>query len=96
MAELVRSSSSSERRELSSVRDSLLRQEELVFISSSAVWRDWTSRTCVGDEIEAVSHVSGIALFAPKIVFASNNNVSGLAIYVQGKHEFRNVCVAPA
>jgi hypothetical protein len=43
-----------------------------------------------------VSHVSGIALFAPKIVFASNNNVSGLAIYVQGKHEFRNVCVAPA
>ena len=48
------------------------------------------------DEIAAVSHVSGIALFAPKIVFASNNNVSGLDIYVQGKHEFRNVCVAPA
>ena len=47
------------------------------------------------DELAAVNHVSGVALFSPKIVFAFKNNISGLPIYVQGKHEFRDACVAP-
>jgi peptide/nickel transport system substrate-binding protein len=47
------------------------------------------------DELAAVNHVSGVALFSPKTVFAFKNNVSGLPIYVQGKHEFRDACVAP-
>jgi len=48
------------------------------------------------DELSAEYHVSGIALFSPKTVFAYNSNVTGLPIYVQGKHEFRDACVAPS
>ena len=47
------------------------------------------------DELAAVNHVSGVALFTTPHVFAYNNNVSGLPIYVQAKHEFRDACVAP-
>lgn len=48
------------------------------------------------DELSAVNHTSGIALLSPKTIFAHANNVSGLPVYVQGKHEFRDVCVAPS
>lgn len=48
------------------------------------------------DELSAVYHTSGIALFSPKTVFAYDSNISGLPIYVQGKHEFRDACVAPS
>jgi ABC-type transport system substrate-binding protein len=46
------------------------------------------------DDIESTFHTSGIALFSPKTIFAYDNNISGLPIYVQGKHEFRDACVA--
>ena len=39
------------------------------------------------DTLSAESHTSGIALFSPKTVFAYDSDVSGLPIYVQGKHE---------
>lgn len=45
------------------------------------------------DELAAQNHVSGIALFSPKTIFATKKNITGLDIYVQGKHEFRNACV---
>ena len=48
------------------------------------------------DELAAVNHVSGVALFAPEVVFAFDNNITGLPIYVQGKHEFRDACIAPS
>jgi ABC-type transport system substrate-binding protein len=48
------------------------------------------------DTLSAESHTSGIALFSPKTVFAYDSSVSGLPIYVQGKHEFRDACVAPS
>jgi ABC-type transport system substrate-binding protein len=48
------------------------------------------------DELSSENHVSGIALFSPKTVFAYDSNVTGLPIYVQGKHEFRDACVAPS
>lgn len=48
------------------------------------------------DELSAQNHTSGIALFSPTTVFAHSSTVSGLPIYVQGKHEFRDACVAPS
>lgn len=48
------------------------------------------------DELSAESHTSGIALFSPKTIFAYDSNISGLPIYVQGKHEFRDACIAPS
>jgi peptide/nickel transport system substrate-binding protein len=48
------------------------------------------------DELSATNHTSGIALFSPKTIFAYDSSISGLPIYVQGKHEFRDVCIAPS
>ena len=48
------------------------------------------------DELSAQYHVSGIPLFSPKTIFAYDTSISGLPIYVQGKHEFRDACVAPS
>jgi len=48
------------------------------------------------DELSAQYHTSGIALFSPTTVLAFNNDISGMPVYVQGKHEFRDVCVAPS
>lgn len=48
------------------------------------------------DDLESTFHTSGIALVSPKTIFAYKDGVSGLPIYVQGKHEFRDACIAPA